>query len=629
MKCILPPPFSFFKRFFLVFVFIFPLITFSQSEENNICGTQAMPDGYKYDKFFGDNQKLVDILLENNVDIDKNYLEQLENMDSMPFMEGGMFKATSTHYDIPIKAWIYRNNNGTGNISTGQVYQVVNYLNNLFATNTNINFYLLCDIELVNNTAYANNGELYFNDYVANNRVQGAINLHFVINGSWKGKATWPWNNPNFACAVETEYSFLGTTNIVQIANTTAHEIGHTLGLYHTHHPGRRENNFDLNEQCGDCYQEAVSRSKRQGIACVSTFDRKKCEVNGDFLCDTQADPGLLYPLRIPQSYILSDCEFDDVSAGTDNWGDTWIPTVANIMDYAPYSCRSVFSPLQVAKMYGFISDIGINYPALNISGPNYLCSGNTATYSVPYQSGITFFWEMPYNMNLISGQGTNSVVVQSAGNYGGTIKVTPSCGNRTAKKTILNIQEPEIEGYDQACPLYTYTYTTPFIANADYEWTVTNGYVVSGQYTNQVQIALTQHSSQQTIIDLELTNVCNYSLYGQKIVIHGDPPPPAQQCFSQQEKNGDSLGKQESFISDKDILLYPNPASTAINIIIPNEEKFSVTLLDITGHNLYKNDKGFQRHITLNVESYPEGMYIIHLVSKYQTFNKRLILKK
>lgn len=615
------------KRFFCLLYFLIPLIAFSQIKENNSCGTETMPDSYIFDKFYGDNQKLVNILLQNNVNIDENYLQQLETMETLPTMNSKMLKAVSTHYEIPIKACIYRNNNGSGNISQNQVKQVISYLNNIFETNTNITFYLLCDIGLVNNTNYANNGGQYFNDYVANNKIAGAINIHFVINSSWKGRGTWPWDNPNFACAVATEYT-LGFTNFMHIANTTAHEIGHTLGLYHTHHPGRRGNKFHLNEQCGDCYQESVNRSKRQGIACISTFDERKCEVNGDFLCDTAGDPGLYYPLRVPASYVLAGCDFDNVSAGTDNWGDAWTPTVENIMDYAPYSCRSVFSPLQVAKMYGYIGDIGITYPTLNISGPNNLCLGSIATYSVPYQSDVTYFWEMPYNMNLISGQGSNSVVVESAGNYGGIIKVTPSCGNRTVTKTILNIQELAIEGYDQACPLFTYTYSAPYISNADYEWTITNGYVVSGQYSNQAQIALTQHPSQQTIINVELTNVCNYSLYGQKTVIHGDPPFPAQQCFLHQD-NKEILEDNISFIDDKEILLYPNPASTAVDIIISNREKYNVILFDITGRKLYESDKNIQGNLTIDVQSYPEGIYIIHIVGKYQTISKRLILKK
>ncbi len=596
--------------------------------EINTCGTEVLFNSYEHDKYYGDNQTLVDILMENGININKNYLKQIEEAEAMPVMGSEMFKSSSTHYDIPIKAWIYRNNNGTGNITTGQVYQVVNNLNNLFSANTNINFYLLCDIEVINNSNYANNGGQYFDDYINDNRVSGAINIHFVIQSSWKGRATWPWDNPSFACAVETD-SFYDLANIGQIANTTAHEIGHTLGLYHTHHPGRRGNNFDLNEQCGDCYQEAVSRSKRQGVLCVSTFNKKKCEVNGDFLCDTPADPGLFYSLRYPQSYVLSGCEFDEISAGKDNWGDTWQPQIENIMGYAPYSCRSVFSPLQVAKMYGYIDDIGINYPTLNISGPNYLCAGNMATFSVPFQSGITFFWEMPYNMNLISGQGTNSVVVQSAGNYGGTIKVTPSCGNRAAKKIMMNIQEPAIEGYDQACPLFTYTYSTPFIANADYEWTVTNGYVVSGQYTNEAQIALTSSPSHQTIIDLELSNVCTQNLYNQKIVTHGDPPPPAQQCFSQQEKNPELFTKKENWLLDEDILVYPNPANTGIAVVVPNEKKYKVVILDMTGRKLFESEKAMQGYFTMNVQSYPVGIYIMQLIGESQKISKKIILKR
>lgn len=621
------------KRLIIFLLFISTLSLLAQNGQENLdfCGIVIGPEEYKLDRFFGDNQKLVDLLIQNNVNIDKNYLDQLDRMESMPLMKPELFKNTSTYYEIPIKAWIYRNNNGTGNISTSQVYQVVDELNSIYNSKTNIRFYLLCDISVINNSNYTNYGDQYFSTYTANNRVTGAINVHFVYssapppNEKWGGLAYMPWGDTPFSCAVQT----IGFSTFT-VGNTLSHEIGHNLGLRHTHDNPRQPNNNGYNESAGNCYQEAVSRSKRQGLFCVSTIDELKCEINGDGLCDTPADPGIYKKNRNPKYYLEpNSCTYDPSAGGQDNWGDTWIPNTSNIMSYSPYYCRNFFSPLQVAKMYGYIGDIGISYPALNISGPNSLCSGNIATYSVPYQSGVTFLWEMPYNMNLLDGQGTNAVLVESAGNYGGIMEVTPSCGNRTAKKTILNIQDPPIEGYDQACPLYTYTYSTPYIGNADYEWSVTNGYIVSGQYTNQVQIALTQSPSQQTIIDLELTNVCDSSLFGQKIVTHGDPPFPAQQCFSHQDKNGKSLENQVSFISDKDILLYPNPASTAINILIPNEERYSVSLLDMAGRELFENNKGFQRNFTLDVQSYPDGVYVIYLVGKQQTFSKRLILKR
>ncbi|MBC7485886.1 MAG: hypothetical protein H7282_03955 [Cytophagaceae bacterium] len=65
----------------------------------------------------------------------------------------------------------------------------------------------------------------------------------------------------------------------------------HQIGLQHTHNAN--QNGTDTNEECGDCYQESVSRIRTQSVACVSTIGKNKCEVNGDFLCDTDADPKL------------------------------------------------------------------------------------------------------------------------------------------------------------------------------------------------------------------------------------------------------------------------------------------------------------------------------------------------
>lgn len=360
------------------------------------CGTTIGSDEYKLDKFYGSNQKIVDLLIENHVNIDKNYLDNLEDMEIMPLMNPEMFKAISTYYEVPIKAWIYRNNDGTGNITSSQVYQVIDELNSNYSANTNIRFYLLCDIGIVNNSNYANYGDQYFSTYTANNRTLGAIDVHFVISSApppyeiWAGLAYLPWGNTPYSCAVQT----YGLTPMER-GVTLAHEIGHNLGLLHTHDNPRQSGQY--NESAGNCYQEAVDRSKRQGLFCIGTFNNRKCEENGDQLCDTEADPGLYRKNRTPYtSYIDHPCNYNSLKGGHVNWGDNWIPKVANIMSYAPSSCRNYFSPLQVGKMYGYINDIGISYPTLNISGPNYLCSGNTATYSVPYQSGVTFFGKYP-----------------------------------------------------------------------------------------------------------------------------------------------------------------------------------------------------------------------------------------
>src|SRR5690606_27664326 len=183
---------------------------------------------------------------------------------------------------------------------------------------------------------------------------------------------------------------------------------------------------------------------------------------------------------------IFSNCRF------IDNWGNFWIPNTYNVMSYTNLNCMSYFLPLQVGKMYGYISWIGIDHLPISISGSSALCSGQIENYTTSTVAGATsYYWEVSNNYQIINGQGTATVTVKAMNDYGGTISVTPNCGTKKAKKTITSLGELPISGYDQACPLFTYTYKAPFLSNADYEWSITNGYIVSGQYDHEVVVHL------------------------------------------------------------------------------------------------------------------------------------------
>jgi len=297
-----------------------------------------MEDAYIRDPFYGNSEALLDILREVGYDMPEDYLNNLDSYDNYIGRNKDYVNKASAPIlrEIPVKAWVWRNNNGSGNISLSEVREIIEIVNDLFAINTNIRFYLLCDISEINNTDYANNADANFDSMVINYKTSNAINTHFVIddnaNPSWAGLANFPFNpiSPKkFTCAITERHSSFAA------AITLAHEFGHTLGLYHTHHPGRSWSHSN-NGGCGDCHQESVSRTKRQELGCISTYNELKCNVNGDFLCDTAADPELLGLVN----YL---CVYDSSSGGTDNWGEVWTPNVNNLMSYSYFSCRNQY----------------------------------------------------------------------------------------------------------------------------------------------------------------------------------------------------------------------------------------------------------------------------------------------
>ncbi|HRH37591.1 MAG TPA: M43 family zinc metalloprotease, partial [Flavobacteriales bacterium] len=85
-------------------------------------------------------------------------------------------------------------------------------------------------------------------------------------------------------------------------APIAAHEVGHVLGLMHTH----------------------------DTIFGAELVDGSNCVTAGDFICDTPADPNLSLPGMIE----YGTCNY--IGTATDANGDAYAPSTTNIMCYAP-----------------------------------------------------------------------------------------------------------------------------------------------------------------------------------------------------------------------------------------------------------------------------------------------------
>lgn len=218
-------------------------------------------------------------------------------------------------FHIPIAVHVVRRSNGTGGLSANAVLNILRDANQLFEP-AGIHF---CEME----TIFIDDDSLF--DCVCDgemslirsiDRVEDSLNAYFAprlrSNGQTLcGIGTLPGTG-NSGIVMQNS-----CTAVTGNRSTVSHELGHFLGLLHTH---------DL----------------RYGAECA---DGSNCATSGDLICDTSADPNLLGRVS-PSCQLLgptgSNCVGDTASID---------PPIDNIMSYARHTCRSRFTPGQIQRM--------------------------------------------------------------------------------------------------------------------------------------------------------------------------------------------------------------------------------------------------------------------------------------
>ena len=253
--------------------------------------------------------------------------EEVANFDHAAFRAFQETRAKQRNPEkvfMGISAFIVKNTSTVGasgtvtDITIQDLFNSIDEVNRAYAL-SNVEFYLCGSPRFIDGKGLYSYGTAR-DELNARKHIPNTINIFYIDDIGAQvfdrnfiaGISTFPWRgkSKDRFIIMKKEYSKDGPT--------LAHELGHFLGLLHTHEPAN-------------------------GLEFVNGTN---CSTAGDQVCDTPADPNL-------GNTGLNGCAYE--ANVVDPNGEPYTPNPRNIMSYAASRCQDLFTVGQTERMHFFI----------------------------------------------------------------------------------------------------------------------------------------------------------------------------------------------------------------------------------------------------------------------------------
>jgi uncharacterized repeat protein (TIGR01451 family) len=242
--------------------------------------------------------------------------------------------------------------------------------------------------------------------------------------------------------------------------------------------------------------------------------------------------------------------------------------------------------------------------PSIILGPNNNLCNMQNVVYSVTNVTGLTYNWMVPSGATIVSGQGTNSIVVNFSSTLGScntcsgpqiTVSASNGCLSSPVRRLSITIypnKPGSITGPFNTTPNQVVTYSIlPVPGATSYTWQKPAGWtIISGQGTTSIQVI---SGTKRGKILVKANNDCGSSGFRLKYV---------NPCYTNRII-GDDVKSTTKF--------YPNPTNGILNIETSKSIE-KIEILNLLGSII----STFGNERLLDLSSYHDGIYLIRTIT-------------